>query len=298
MRNKTKKLGICSLLGLSVLTAYNLLSNSSAAIIDTNIVYADSDLSAEKSDTSDSSAKTDERIYGIGSVSKVYVTTAVMQLVDQGKVELDKPVTEYIPDFNMADERYKDITVRMLMNHTSGIMGSSWTNMMLYEDNDMSCHDNLLKSLSTQRLKADPGQYAAYCNDGFTLLELIVEEVTGMSYTEYVDKNIAAKIGAEHTGTPVNLFQDPMQTDIYINNIQYDYNYCMALGSGGIESTASEVARFGSTFFTEDNTLLSEESKNEMATRWNEDGDNTDIYTDDNGLGWDYVETWKCMEKM
>ena len=294
MRKITKITGLCSLLGLAVLSAYNLKYNSNDVSVNIDTVYADSSTEVEKNDTFVSSAKTDERIYGIGSVSKVYVTTAVMQLVDQGKVELDKSVTEYIPDFKMADERYKDITVRMLMNHTSGIMGSSWTNMILYEDNDMSCHDNILKSLSTQRLKADPGQYAAYCNDGFTLLELIVEEVTGMSYTEYVDKNIAAKIGAEHTGTPVNLFQDPMQTDIYINNMQYDYNYCMALGSGGIESTASEVARFGSTFFTEDNTLLSEESKNEMATRWNEDGDNTDIYTDDNGLGWDYVETWKC----
>ena len=308
MNNKNKIIGLCSLLGVATYIAFNLNSDMDTVSQNTNTVYAALQSVEEKPDdvsaaiedvktneSSDSIYDTGEKIYGIGSVSKVYVTTAVMQLVEQGKVDIDTPITEYIPGFTMADERYKDITVRMLMNHTSGIMGSSFTNMLLYEDNDMSYHDNLLKSLSTQRLKADPGKYAAYCNDGFALLELIVENVSGMSYTEYVDKNIAAPIGAEHTGTPVNLFNDPMQTGIVIgNNIPVDYNYCMALGSGGTLSTASEVARFGSTFFTGDNTLLSEESKNEMATRWNEDGVNTDIYTDDNGLGWDYVETWKC----
>ena len=76
-----------------------------------------------------------DQIYCIGSVSKVYVTTAVMQLVEQGKVDLDAPVTDYIDDFKMADERYKDITVRMLMNHTSGIFGSSLKNSDLYGDN-------------------------------------------------------------------------------------------------------------------------------------------------------------------
>lgn len=53
---------------------------------------------------------TGERIYCVGSVSKVYVTAAAMKLVDEGKIALNDPVTEYIPDFKMADERYKDIT--------------------------------------------------------------------------------------------------------------------------------------------------------------------------------------------
>ena len=67
----------------------------------------------------------DDLVYCIASVSKMYSTAAVMQLVDAGKVKLDGYVTEYLPDFKMADERYKDITVRMLMNHTSGIMGTT-----------------------------------------------------------------------------------------------------------------------------------------------------------------------------
>lgn len=230
-----------------------------------------------------------EKIYSVGSVSKVYVTTAIMQLSEKGKINLDAPVTEYIPDFTMADERYQKITVRMLMNHTSGIMGTSFKNKMLYDDNDTVSHNELLESLAKQRLKTEPGTFACYCNDGFTLLDMIVENVSGMSFTEYIDKYITSKIGAEYTGTPVNRFQMENAVPVYkFGSIPYDYDYCMSLGSGGVYATASEVAKFGSAFFADNNTLLNENSKNKMAVRWSDDP-----YMDDNGLGWDYVEALK-----
>jgi CubicO group peptidase (beta-lactamase class C family) len=237
----------------------------------------------------------DERVYCVGSVSKSYVATCIMQLVDQGKVELDTPVTEYIPEFTMADERYKDITVRMLMNHTSGIMGSTYSNESLYEDYDENYKDEVLANLSGQVLKATPGEYSAYCNDGFTLLEIIVENVSGMSFTDYLDENIVEKLDLQHTGTPVNMMKDSLAVEIYkYGNTLNDNEYCNAIGSGGVIATASEVARFGSAFFTGDKTLLTEASKNEMATRWNEDGENTNVYQQCNGLGWDTAEYISC----
>lgn len=233
-----------------------------------------------------------EKLYGIGSISKVYVTTAVMQLAEEGKVDLDAPVTNYIPDFKMADERYKEITVRMLMDHTSGIMGTSMKDMLLYEDNKTNYYDELLASLAGQGLKAQPGAYAAYCNDGFALLEMIVENVSGMTYTEYLEVNIATEIGAKNTGTPLNKFQMEDAVSIYkFDNIPYDYDYCMNLGSGGVMATASDVAQFGSAFFSGNETLLTENSKDDMAQRWSEDA-----YTDDSGLGWDYVEFLQYQE--
>ena len=86
----------------------------------------------------------DERVYCIGSVSKVYVTTAVMQLADKGLVDIDAPITDYIPNFRMADPRYTGITVRMLMNHTSGIMGTQFANMELSNDNYMVSNDEFI----------------------------------------------------------------------------------------------------------------------------------------------------------
>ncbi|MBR1750396.1 MAG: beta-lactamase family protein [Ruminococcus sp.] len=227
-----------------------------------------------------------EYIYCVGSVSKIYSTAAVMQLVDEGFVGLDTPITEYIPDFTMADERYKDITVRMLMDHTSGIMGSTKVNSDLYDDNDTYTHDHLLENLAKQRLKADPGKYAAYCNDGFNLLELIVENVTGMTYTDYVRENISDKISVTDTGTPIDMYRnEKLVPSFSANNLPLDTSYCLTIGGGGIYATASDTAKFGAAFFTGDDTLVSDEAKNAMSTRWNDNE-----YSDDCGLGWDYAE--------
>lgn len=80
-------------------------------------------------------------IYGIGSISKLYTTVAVLQLVDEGKVDLDLAVTNYISDFKMKDQRYKKITVRMLLNHSAGFMGTTQGNVSFREINDMYGYD-------------------------------------------------------------------------------------------------------------------------------------------------------------
>jgi CubicO group peptidase (beta-lactamase class C family) len=66
--------------------------------------------------------------FNIGSTSKMFAAVAVLLLVDEGKVSLDESVAKYIPEFRMKDMRYKDITVRMLFNHSSGLPGSSIAN--------------------------------------------------------------------------------------------------------------------------------------------------------------------------
>ena len=275
--------GAAAVMGSGVVSANSASARETGDLEDTVNVceYPNGFLEAENATES-----SNQHIYGIGSISKMYAAVAVMQLVEDGKVELDGPVTDYIPDFRMADERYKDITVRMLMDHTSGIMGSTQTNGFLYMDNTIANHDELLDNLSKQRLKADPGEYACYCNDGFNLLEIIVEEVTGMSFTDYTQKNIVAKTGGESTGTAENLFgNENLVPPVAADNKEYEQFYCMEYGAGGLFSTSSDVANFGAAFFKGDNSLLSETSKEMMATRWS-----TDEFKDDNGLGWDFVE--------
>lgn len=229
-----------------------------------------------------------DRIYCIASVSKMYSALAVMQLVDEGKIELDAPVTMYLADFKMNDERYKDVTVRMLMNHTSGISLGLLANDYLYDDVDSFLHDNTLDMVSRVRFKAAPGEYACYNNMGFELMELIVENVSGMSYTDYVRNNIASKIGADHTGTAWSLYTGDMgdtQVSLYRGFLPIEYPYEMAAGTGGIYATAPDVANFGSAFFTGNDVLLSEDAKTQMSTRWNDD-----IKYESYGLGWDFVE--------
>ena len=64
--------------------------------------------------------------YNVGSISKVYCAVAVMQLVERGLLELDRPVCEYLPRFWMPDERYKKITLRHCLSHSCGLPGTQW----------------------------------------------------------------------------------------------------------------------------------------------------------------------------
>ena len=141
-------------------------------------------------------------LYGVGSVSKIYTAVAVMQLAESGKLELDQPVVKYLPEFKMADGRYKDITVRMLLNHSSGLMGSSFSSGLLFDDASSLATDRLLDRLATQRLKADPGAYSVYCNDGFTLAQLVVERVSDINFQDYLHTHVLSPAGLEDTNFP------------------------------------------------------------------------------------------------
>ena len=190
---------------------------------------------------------TGEELYGIGSVSKIYTTVAVMQMVEDGRVSLDAPVTRYLPDFKMADERYKDITVRMLLNHSSGILGTGLSGAMLFGEASTEAHDTLLEKLSTQRLAADPGAFSVYCNDGFTLAELVVEAVTGQSFMDYVDEQILAPLDLDRTFAPGGDFDTGDLAPIYrgTDPRALPQDALNAIGAGGIYASASDLASFG-----------------------------------------------------
>ena len=238
-------------------------------------------------------ALTDDILYGIGSVSKIYTTVAVMQLAEAGRVSLDAPVTRYLKDFKMADERYRQITVRMLLNHSSGLMGSHFENAMLFGDADPVAADSLLEQLSTQRLKADPGAYSVYCNDGFTLAELVVEAVTGMEFMDYVRTRILKPAGLENTFAPGDTFDTGRLAKTYrgADTRALPQDCLNLVGTGGIYATASDLAAFGGALIG--TKLLRQSSLNAMAATEYDRGIWPDTDAPDAlryGLGWDAVE--------
>ena len=237
-------------------------------------------------------ALTDDILYGVGSVSKIYTTVAVLQLAEKHRLSLDAPVTRYLKDFKMADPRYKDITVRMLLNHSSGIMGTGLGGAMLFGEADTSATDGLLESLSTQRLVADPGAYSVYCNDGFTLAELVVEAVSGLDFMDYVDKYILDPIGLDDTFAPGGDFDVSRLAKTYRGDDTraLPADSLNAIGAGGIYATASDLAAFGGALTGTE--LLSQSSLDAMAYPeysrgiWPEDTLDSLAY----GLGWDNME--------
>lgn len=241
-------------------------------------------------------APTKDNMYGIGSISKIFTTVAVMQLVEQGKVKLDSPVVDYIPEFKMADDRYKDITVRMLLNHSSGLMGSSFNNSMLYNDKDQIGYTNLLKILETSRLKAAPGDFSVYCNDGFSLAQLVVEKVTGISFTKYISENISSPLNMSHTKTPYDDFTTDLLVKTYLPTfkIALPVESLSVLGAGGIYSSAEDLCQFSQIFMENSkSTVLSNASAKAMENPEYLNGlmKFKEASSLSYGLGWDSVIT-------
>jgi len=204
-------------------------------------------------------------MFNIGSISKVYVATAIMLLVDDGKVKLDSPVVQYLPDFTMADPRYKDITVRMLLNHTGGFPGGTLANSFGYEHNADVFKDTI-QNLSRSYLKHAPGAMSPYCNEGFTLAEMIVERVSGKKYIDFLAERVFKPLSLNNTGLSVG--EEPGKTSAAYYRpdtaAREPLEVVSALGAGGLAATAEDLCRFVDTFSGNGKQILSGSSLEEM----------------------------------
>lgn len=139
---------------------------------------------------------TTDSIFQIGSISKVFTTSLVMQLVDEGRIELDNPVKDYIRDFHVAcPEATATITVRQLLCHTSGLAGD----LFPYED---EADSNLARYLDRCYLLPQvhpPGAMFSYSNSACCVAGRLVEVMTGLSWFEAVEERIIQPLGMRQT---------------------------------------------------------------------------------------------------
>lgn len=206
-------------------------------------------------------------LFNMGSISKVYCATAVMLLVDDGKVDLDKPVIAYLPEFTMADERYKDITVRMLLNHSSGLPGTVGPNSFGYEYHK-DFYKDVLAILAQSHLKHRPGEMAPYTNDGFTLAEMVVAKVSGKSYIQFLKDRVFGPLALSKTGPSVGQRHEhkgEVAARYYVSSGKSEPLEVLALwGSGGLSATPEDLCKFADSFSGAGPQILSQTSLAEM----------------------------------
>lgn len=200
--------------------------------------------------------------FNIGSTSKMFVAVSVLLLVDEGKVNLDDPVVKYIPEFEMKDQRYREITVRMLFNHSSGLPGSTF---LFGYDPEGEPYEMLLERMKRSNLKHDPGAVGIYCNDGFTLAEMIVERVSGQKFLNFLEKRVFQPLGMKDTGASIgesagniSNFYDPE------TGKKYPPEVILVHAAGGLSSTAEDLCRFGDSFSPGGKKILSQSSIEEI----------------------------------
>lgn len=132
----------------------------------------------------------------LGSMSKSFTALAVMQLVEQGQIDLKAPVQRYLPDFRMADEAAsRQITVAHLLNHTSGLPAQVAATR---QARTLAEH---LPALSRVRLEHPPGTRHTYSSVGYQVLGVLIERVTGQPYAEVVQQRIFTPLKMTHSFT-------------------------------------------------------------------------------------------------
>ena len=141
-------------------------------------------------DTSKKNKISDSTMFHIASISKLYTTIAILQLVEQGELKLTDHLVDILPSFKMKDKRYKQITIEHLLTHSSGL---TWDNKLKKSPDNHSSIELYLNNLNNQKLNFKPGEkssFKTYSNIGFDLLGIVIETVSGIHFDKYVQENI------------------------------------------------------------------------------------------------------------
>ncbi len=147
---------------------------------------------------------TTDSIFQIGSITKTFTTTLVMQLVDEGRVELDTPVRAYLPQFSLGDaEAAEAITVRHLLTHTNGMDGDFFQDTGRGDD----CVERYVLACAALPQLHEPGAAFSYCNAGFAILGGLIERLTGMTWDAALRERLLLPAGVK---TMVTLPEDAL----------------------------------------------------------------------------------------
>lgn len=202
-------------------------------------------------------------LFRIGSTSKLFTWTAVMQLVEQGKLDLDTDVNDYL-DFEIPDEleyktqgssEFNAITLKHLMSHTPGFEDYSSEIFKLSEDQMVPLDEYLREKLPARIFPA--GEVIAYSNYGTALAGYVVEQVSGMPFAEYVETHIYAPLGMEHSTfrqpIPENLDANITKAYRYVDGdfLEGEFEFIPPEPAGSMSSSAHDMAQFMLAFLQE-----------------------------------------------
>ena len=217
----------------------------------------------------------DRTLFRIASISKLFTWTAVMQLIEQGKLDLDTDINTYLKDVRIPATFPQPVTLTHLFTHTPG-----FEDIMSYaarKPEELMPLGEFIKAYLPTRVWP-PGQFAAYSNYGTALAGYIVQLVSGMPFEEYVEQNIYRPLGMEHSSfrepLPPGLAADVSTGYRYERGVFKSEDFELLNGdypAGSMSTTATDIARFMIAHLQngeyEGNRILGEDAAKTMHTR-------------------------------
>jgi CubicO group peptidase (beta-lactamase class C family) len=199
-----------------------------------------------------------ETEFYIGSITKVFIATSIMQLQEHGKLNITDPLSKYIPHFPNG----KQIKLYYLLTHTSGIPQHS-------EPSEKISHDDLIKKIEKEHLMFKPGTNWYYSDSNYSILGYIVEKISGEPLDHYVKENILNIAGMTHTGFGESFYNERSVSNGYkqyrdkmISPLLPDMS--QLFGCGDIYSNTFDLYLFDKALYT--GKLLSQNSLKQFFT--------------------------------
>jgi CubicO group peptidase (beta-lactamase class C family) len=183
-----------------------------------------------------------DTLFKIGSITKVFTAMAVMQMAEDGKIDIDKPVSEYIPGFSVRSRfpQTRAITVRDLLCHHSGL---PCDNLHDYYNQDPVDFQKDVEFLKNSYLVCPPGKMFYYSNLGYNMLGVIISRVSKMDYHRYMQDVFLKNAGMQDTAILLSDAQKKRMAKPYNRGREQDEPLLRYVPPGGITSTANDMAK-------------------------------------------------------
>lgn len=230
---------------------------------------------------------TAETLYRVGSITKLFTATAAMQLAERGRLDIDRPLKDYLPDFTIRS-RFPGagpITPRQLMTHHAGLPRDRAKGFM---NPDPRPFDLLTEDIRDDDLAYPPGQLFSYSNLGVTLLGSAIQRVSGRPYAEYMRRSVLVPLGMANSSFDTGLSQSPLMARGYRGKDAATEPPLRDVPAGGLTANVIDLSHFISMVFAGGSSgghpVLQPQSVAEMLRP-----QNADVPLDLNfhiGLGW------------
>ena len=193
-------------------------------------------------------AADEHTVFRVGSISKLMTAIAIMQLVERGEIELDAPLRRYLPEFTLGPPLLEpegwsidDITLRGLLTHHSGMPSDHFHEFFSSDPHD---YEEFIELASHEHASAPAGRIFAYSNFGFTLLGIVVERVSGISFVDYVQANVFDRTGMTSSSFRLNDDLNTRLANGYRGGQRGRYVSIGPVPAGSLYSSAHDLALF------------------------------------------------------
>ncbi|KAF0216940.1 MAG: hypothetical protein FD174_3495 [Geobacteraceae bacterium] len=186
---------------------------------------------------------TPETVYRAGSISKLFTATAAMQLVEQGKLDIDRPLQTYLPEFSIRSRfpAAGPITPRTIMTHHSGLPSDLLKGMWTRNPEPFESEVNLI---TDEYAAYPPDSVFSYSNVGVTLLGHGVEKITGRDFASHMDASVLRPLGMPHSSFSAAPDRSPLAAKAYRKGEEAEETPLRGIPAGGLNSTVLDLSRF------------------------------------------------------